>query len=151
MAEILNLDSVLSLVSDFPPVGRILLATPGTLQGTLAAFFCTPVDVQVRSQKVAEENIVRDVDLVRSDTSEVVCHASTTATITRDDVKDLVLSCTAGIGQILRMLNIDATFDLLEADRDDSELRRLYRLDAPGVRFDITERFPRSAFGAHFQ
>ena len=66
MAEILDLDAVLRMLDGFGPLRRVILATPGTLQGTLSAYFGEPVDVdvQVQDDDGDRKRFVREVNLV---------------------------------------------------------------------------------------
>jgi hypothetical protein len=147
LAEILNLDELLDAVRPFKPVGRVLLATAGTLQTTLAAYFCTPIDVCVLDQKVmADSTITRKADLVRRDIGRPVCHTSATVMVDREDVRSMVLSQMYGLGHILVLCGINAKFDLVTVGKRPTHVWRVYRLTAPGVSYQILEEFPRSAF-----
>lgn len=149
MAEIADLASVLRQVHHLPALWRVLLSTPGTLQGTLAALFRTPVTVALLGQEVEGPRFHRTVELVRSDNGRAVCEARTEAVVDLPEVHALLLAGSAGIGQILRMRHIDAAFELHEVGGDEKAVERHYRLWGEGVRFDILERFPRVEFEDH--
>ncbi len=149
MAEIADLESVLRQIDHLPALWRVLLSTPGTLQGTLAALFRTPVTVALISQQVEAGRFDRTVELVRSDHRRAVCRAHTLAEVALPEVHALLVGGRAGIGQILRMHHIDATFELHEVGGDDEVIERRYRLAGDGVRFDIVERFPVAQFDGH--
>ncbi len=149
MAEIADLESVLRRIDHLPALWRVLLSTPGTLQGTLAALFRTPVTVSLLGQDIDGARFDRSVELVRSDNGRSVCLARTEAEVELPEVHALLAAGSAGIGQILRMRNIDATFDLHEVGGDTEAVERRYRLAGPGVRFEIVERFPRVEFDSH--
>jgi chorismate-pyruvate lyase len=149
MAEIADLESVLRMIDHLPPLWRVLLSTPGTLQGTLAALFRTPVTVKLIDQSIVGPRFDRTVELVRSDRGEAVCYAHTEAEVDSPEIHELLVGGKAGIGQILRMKNIEAVFELHEIGGDDATIERSYRLAGGGSRFEIVERFPRLAFHDH--
>ncbi len=149
MAEIADLASVLRQIDHLPALWRVLLSTPGTLQGTLATLFRTPVTVVVVSQHINGVRFDRTVELVRSDSGRAVCRARTEAEVALPEVHALLVGGQSGIGQILRMRHIDATFELHAVSRGDDVVERRYRLAGEGVRFDIVERFPLDEFDVH--
>ncbi len=149
MAEILNPDKLLATIGPFPPLARVFLATAGTLQTTLSAYFGSPVVVEVTSQELsADGTFAREVDLLRSDVREVVVRARATVEVDCDDVRSLIVGNQHGLGQILIMLDIPATFELEEVGEDHGTLWRRYRLRGDGVTYTITEIFPRTAYSA---
>jgi chorismate-pyruvate lyase len=122
-------------------MARILLGTVGTLQGTLSAYFATPVLVRVVSQHRADDDTYRRrTDLYRKDTGQVACRASAILEVDRPDIRELVEAGIHGLGQILTLLGIPATFELEDVG-DDPVLWRRYRLGGQGFSFLITERF----------
>ena len=86
MAEIVDRDVVLKMLRGFTPLQRVLLATAGTLQGTLSAFFGTPVTIGLVHQDEIDGRIVREVDLVCAATTIAVGHAMTEAQVTDPDI-----------------------------------------------------------------
>lgn len=149
MAEILHPEVLLTKIARYAPLARIFLATPGTLQGTLSAYFGTPIGIEVRHQEHrADGSLHRVADLVRRDHGTAVVHATTTLEVEREDARELVLANQHGIGQILVMLGIHSTFELLRVGEDDACIWREYRLGGEGVRYLIREEFPRSAFSS---
>jgi hypothetical protein len=148
MAEILNPEDMLKMIGDYQPLARVFLATAGTLQSTLSAYFSTPVVVEVVSQHESEGLIVRAVNLVRSDSGDTVVRATTTIQASRDDVLEMVRAEHHGVGQILILLDIRSQFELLEVGEDHGTVWRLYRLAGEGVSYEIREEFPRAAFSA---
>ena len=75
MADVVDLPALLDRIQGFPPLQRVLLATAGTLQGTLSAYFGAPVTVEVVSQTVEGEAMHREVDLVCKERDLVACSA----------------------------------------------------------------------------
>ena len=61
MADVVDLPALLAQLQGFPPLQRVLLATAGTLQGTLSAYFGAPVTVDVVSQSVRGDSVHREV------------------------------------------------------------------------------------------
>jgi chorismate-pyruvate lyase len=149
MAEVLNPDQLLEKIGSFPPLARVLLATTGTLQTTLSAFFGSPVVVEVTQQdRRPDGTFHREVNLVRKDVGEVVVQASTTVEVDRDDVRELVEGNEHGLGQILILLGIPATFELEEVGEDHGNIWRRYHIRGDRVAYTITEVFPRAAYSA---
>ena len=81
----------------------------------------------------------------RKDTGQVVCRASATLEVDRDDLRELVDARTHGLGQILALLDIATTFELEDVGND-SVLWRRYRLRSEGFLFVISEHFAPEAF-----
>jgi len=144
MAEILHLEGVLEKLKGLPPVERMLLATAGTLQTTLAAYFEEPVDVEVLSQSEADggETILREVNLVLRDRRAVACHAQTRIEVHDELVQKLIRERNIGLGQICETLGIRATFVLDEVGLTDRCLWREYRLEGLGFCYHIREELP---------
>jgi chorismate-pyruvate lyase len=146
MAEALDPEGVLRTIARFPPVARILLATVGTLQGTLSAYFATPVLVRVvDQQRGGDGRYQRQADLYRTDTGQVVCRASAMLEVERPDLRELIEAGTDGLGQILALLDVATTFELEDVGNDGLLWRR-YRLWGEGFSFLITEQFATEAF-----
>jgi chorismate-pyruvate lyase len=146
MAEALDPEGMLRTIARFPPLARVLIATVGTLQGTLSAYFATPVLVRVVGQHRGEDgHYERHTNLCRKDTGQVVCRASATLEVNRDDIRELIDARIHGLGQILALLDIATTFELEEVGNDRILWRR-YRLWGEGFLFLITEHFAPAAF-----
>lgn len=144
MAEILNPDEVLEALKSFGPVRRMLLATPGTLQGTLSAFFGARVHVEVRFQNDGEDekHFEREVDLVRHDPRVVVCRAHTRVDVEDEEIRRLIRERRIGLGQIIQKLGRPTTFELEEAEQAEESFWRVYTLRGPGFVYRIREEFP---------
>jgi hypothetical protein len=91
MAEIVDRDVVLTMLRGFTPLQRVLLATAGTLQGTLSAFFGTPVTIELVHQHETDGRIFREVDLVCAAKKIAVGHAMTEAQITSPEIRRLLV------------------------------------------------------------
>lgn len=151
MAEILHLEEVLEKLGDLKPLHRMLMATAGTLQTTLAAYFGEPVDVEVgeQSEEDGEEGttLLRDVALVCRNSRAVACRAHTRIEATNDLILKLIRERNIGLGQICETLGIRATFVLDDVGLDDATLWREYRLEGPGFCYRIREELPRELYG----
>jgi hypothetical protein len=151
MAEILHLDEVLEKLKGLSPLHRMLMATAGTLQTTLAAYFGEPVDVVVGDQSEEEDGegavLLRDVQLVCRNSQTVACRAHTRIEVRNDLVLKLIRERNIGLGQICETLGLRATFVLDEVGLDDANLWRNYRLEGPGFCYRIREDLPRELYG----
>jgi chorismate-pyruvate lyase len=121
---------------------RVLLATAGTLQETLSAFFGGPVTVEVVHQEETPLGLVREVDLVFAARQLVVCHAITEARIAHPEIRRLLLEGELGIGQISAALGLVASFALDDAGHGEGIFWRAYRLWGDGFSYRIRETFP---------
>lgn len=150
MAEILHLEEVLEKLGGLRPLHRMLMATAGTLQTTLAAYFGEPVDVEVGAQSEEEDEegatLLRAVKLVCRDSREVACHAQTRIEVRNDLVLKLIRERNIGLGQICETLGLRATFVLDDVCLDDTCLWREYRLEGPGFCYHIREELPRELY-----
>lgn len=143
MADVVDLEGVLAKLRPFSPLRRLLLATAGTLQGTLSGYFGSPVSVAVREQRVSEEGFFhRVVDLVCDAHNVAVCRAVSEVEVTDSRIHELVSQRHIGLGQISAALDLPTSFTLHDAGADDSSFWRHYRLVGAGFAYDITERFP---------
>ena len=153
MAEVYPIEEVLRQVKDFPPLQRILLSSPGTLQSTLSAYFAKPVKVEVRSQSEPETvalpfSVSRNVDLFIHEGEGtrkhplVVCSASSEITMASWPVIDLVTKKEMGIGQIMEYRGIRPSFVLHEVGREEETFWRLYTLEGGSITYRIRETFP---------
>ncbi len=151
MAEILNLEEALEKLRGLKPLHRMLMATAGTLQTTLAAYFGEPVDVEVGSQSEedAEEGatLLRAVELVCRDSRAMACRARTRIEVRNELVLKLIRERNIGLGQICETLGIRATFVLEDVGLDDTWLWREYRLEGPGFCYHIREELPSELYG----
>ncbi len=142
MTEVLALEEMLRLLRDFDPMRRVLLATPGTLQGTLAAYFGEPVDVAMVAQSQDGPVFDRQVSLVLRERGTVVCRARSRVVVSDDDVLKMVTEQRIGLGRIAQLLRRD-TFFLLESAGERGEVfMRTYRLEGEGFAYHIHEEFP---------
>ena len=144
MAEILNPEQVLRQLRDFGPLRRILLATPGTLQGTLSAYFGAPVTVQVRDQGDAQDHkhFVREVDLVCEPLRITACSARSRIDVEDEEIRTLIRDRRIGLGQIIEVLRVPTTFELDAVGSRDDCFWREYTLEGAGFRYHIREEFP---------
>ena len=144
MAEILNPEGMLEALREFGPIRRVLLATPGTLQGTLSAYFGAPVTVQVKSQGDGRDHkhFTRDVDLVCHALSLVVCRAQSRIDVEDEEIRRLIRERRIGLGQINEVLRVPTTFELEEAGAGGDSFWRVYSLEGAGFRYRIREEFP---------
>jgi hypothetical protein len=142
MADIVDLAQLLTKLEGFPPMRRVLLATAGTLQGTLTAYFGAPVTIEVVSQTVDDGNIRRTVNLVCKERGLVTCTAETDVHVDDAEIRQLIIEQSIGLGQISALLGVRSTFELQEAAQDEGSFWRTYLLWGDGFRYRITERFP---------
>lgn len=150
MAEILNQEQVLERLRDFGPIRRVLLATPGTLQGTLTAYFGAPVTVVVRSQGDARDHkhFVREVDLVCEKLGLLACRAKSQIDVEDEEIRGLIRNRRIGLGQIVEFLRVPTTFELEQAGSDAECFWREYTLEGAGFRYRIREEFPADLYPA---
>jgi hypothetical protein len=146
MAEIVDLDAVLKKLQGFSPLQRMVLATPGTLQATLAAFFGEPVTIRVLHQNESDAGLHREVDLVCPTKNVVVCHAVTEAHVTDPKIRRLILETEMGLGQITAALKLQSSYALDEVGQNTAQFWRLYQLSGDGFSFRIRETFPNKLY-----
>lgn len=144
MAEILDREGTLATLRDFGPVRRVILATPGTLQGTLTAYFGVQVDAEVRFQDDSrnEKHFTREVDLVCRDRKTVVCRARTDVLVEDEDIRRMLIERELGLGQIIELLRVPSRFELVEVGEDDESFWRVYELRGAGFVCCVREEFP---------
>jgi hypothetical protein len=151
MAEILHLEEALEKLRGLDPLHRMLMATAGTLQTTLAAYFGEPVDVEVGQQSEEDDDegatLLRDVELVCRDSRTVACRAHTRIEVRNDLVLKLIRERNIGLGQICETLGLRATFVLDAVGVDETNLWREYRLEGPGFCYRIREELPHELYG----
>jgi hypothetical protein len=150
MAEILNQERVLEQLRDFGPIRRILLATPGTLQGTLTAYFGAPVTVEVRDQGDGRDHkhFEGSVDLVCEKLGITACSATTHVDVEDEQIRQLIRERRIGLGQIVEVLRVPTTFELDGAGIADTCFWREYTLEGAGFRYRIREEFPAELYPA---
>ncbi len=151
MAEVYPISVVLDKLKGFTPLQRILMATSGTLQSTLSAYFDGPVTIEVLSQSIPEPDegrpITRQVSLVCNFKS--VCYAKTTVYACGQEAIDLIQAQELGLGQIMQKLGIKPDFRLKRVGQDDDIFWRLYVLSGQGsgvfssLTYHIREEFPK--------
>src|SRR5260370_29270469 len=142
MAETVDRDVVLEMLRGFTPLQRVLLTTAGTLQGTLSAFFGTPVTIELVRQRETKGCILREVDLVCAATKFAVGHAMTEAQVTDPDIRPLLLEGAMGLAQISALLGAPVSFALDQTGRQTGAFWRVYRLWGEGFSYRIREAFP---------
>lgn len=147
MADIVDLSALLEQIRGFSPLRRMLLATAGTLQGTLSAYFGAPVTIEVRSQSLRGTTVHREVDLVCKELDLVVCSASTEIVVRDERIRELIADGSVGLGQIVALLGVRATFELAAVGSDDDAFWRRYRMGGDGFDYVITETFPAGLYG----
>ena len=148
MIEVLALDEMLFTLRDFDPLRRVLLATPGTLQGTLAAYFGEQVDVEVVAQSQTGSTFDRLVNLILRERATVVCRAHSRVVVSDDDVLKLVIEQRIGLGRIAQLLRRDTFFRLESAAEGEETFTRTYRLEGEGFAYEIREEFPSELYPA---
>lgn len=148
MAEILNPQRVLRTLRDFGPLRRMILATPGTLQGALSAYFGTHVDVLVRSQSGVDDqkHFVREVDLVCGGNGIVACRARSEIEVESEEIRALIHERRIGLGRISAGLGVHTSFDLEAAGATSDGFWRRYTLEGPGFLYRIHECFPAALY-----
>jgi hypothetical protein len=146
MTEILAVDEMLASLRAFDPLRRVLLATPGTLQATLTAYFGEPVDVEILKQSQRGSEFEREVDLVLRDRRIVVCHAASEIRVHDEDFLEMIQEQRVGLGRIAQMLDRDTTFLLESTDQRPDAFMRTYRLEGRGFRYRIHEEFPAALY-----
>lgn len=156
MAEIYPIQEVLDKIKGFNPLQRILLATSGTLQGTLSAYFGKPVTIEMVSQHTPRSDapgvIRRKVKLVCD--SRPVCFARTTIYTTDQRIIDLINTQELGLGQIMQQEDIKPEFKLKRVGQNASRFWRDYSLSGPsesdlsdcGIIYHIREEFPQELY-----
>lgn len=147
MAEIYPIEDVLDKIKEFTPLQRILLASAGTNQSTLSAYFGSPVTIRVTDQRQDRDaHIRRETDLICDDT--IVCSAKTTIITHSKTVRKLLEDQELGIGQIMQCLGIKPGFQLQHVGIDDFLFWRTYSLWGKGegfldvLTYRIREQFP---------
>jgi len=146
VADIVDLPALLAQLQGFPPLQRVLLATAGTLQGTLSAYFGAPVTVDVVSQTVRDDSVHREVALVCKEQDLVACRASTEIQVADERMRQLIIERSIGLGQIVALLGGDAQFELDEVGDEPGEFWRRYRMWGDGFAYVITETFPKDLY-----
>ncbi len=145
MAELIQITQALEKVHSFNLIQRVLLTCAGTLQGTLSAIFNMEVTVRVTSQEnLGGGQFARAVELVAGD--KVACFAQSKLTLSNTDVQQKVMAQEMGIGQILETLGLRPSFELLEVGIHTDRFWRKYKLEAPGVTYEIAEEFPQGLY-----
>jgi hypothetical protein len=148
VADVVDLARLLETIEGFPPVRRVLLATAGTLQGTLSAYFGAPVTVEVRSQRIDADGVTvhRAVDLVCKERRLVACRAEALVHVEDGAMRELIVEGSVGLGQIAALLGVRTGFELDEVGEDDRQFWRRYRLSGDGFEYRITERFDQELY-----
>ncbi|HKE74818.1 MAG TPA: hypothetical protein VKB57_14450 [Acidimicrobiales bacterium] len=147
MADIVDLSALLEQIRGFSPLQRILLATAGTLQGALSAYFGAPVTIEVRSQSLQHTTVHREVDLVCKELDLVACSAVTEIEVRDPRIRELIADGTVGLGQIVALLGVRANFELVDVGSDDGTFWRRYHMAGDGFDYLITETFPVWLYG----
>ncbi|MGH8773894.1 MAG: hypothetical protein ACRDWI_01555 [Jiangellaceae bacterium] len=142
MADVVDLAQLLDKLEGFSPLRRVMLATAGTLQGTLSAYFGAPVTVEVVSQTAENAKIHRVVNLVCKKRELVTCRAETEVHVEDRLMRELIAERSIGLGQISTLLGVRTNFELEAAAEDETSFWRRYRLWGDGFQFRITETFP---------
>lgn len=143
MAELVDQKSVLEKINSFKPLWRILLATPGTLQSTLSAYFGTPISVEVTGQEHKGDVIHRKVNLFSPEKEMVVCRAVSDIELEDKTMRRMIEAKEIGIGQIIRTLEAGAEFHLHDVGQANGTFWREYTLVGAGFKFVIKEDFPK--------
>lgn len=163
MSEVFPIEDVLARIRGFSPMRRVLLATAGTLQSTMSAYFNSPVCVEVTKQEEvvlpepeaeteAEEQtsriLYRNVEMyvLSAEEKTTVCVASSRIVVSKQELLDRIMEQKLGLGQILQEYGLKPKFVLQAVGNTKSEFWRVYSLMAPGVVYDIKETFPRNLY-----
>jgi chorismate-pyruvate lyase len=146
MADVVDLPALLDRIQGFPPLQRVLLATAGTLQGTLSAYLGAPVTVDVVSQKVDGEAIHREVNLVCKERDLVACAATTEIRVADARMRQLIIERSIGLGQIVALLGERTNFELDEVGDEPDRFWRRYRMWGDSFDYVITETFPKELY-----
>ena len=146
MADIVDPVATIAMLRPFSPLRRVLLAATGTLQGTLSAYWGSPVTVRLLSQSVDGDRVRREVDLVCEERDLVVCHAVTTIHVTDHAIETLLRESSLGIGQIVAVLGRRASFSLEDVGEDEHSFWRAYRMWGEGFDYHIHESFDLSHY-----
>jgi chorismate-pyruvate lyase len=146
MAEIVDRDVAFKMLRGFTPLQRVLLATAGTLQGALSAYFGSPVTIELVHQAETDGHILREVDLVCAAKKIAVGHAVTEAQVIDPDIRRLLLEGEMGLGQISTLLGTPVSFALVQTGRQPRAFWRVYRLWGEGFSYRIREVFPESLY-----
>jgi chorismate-pyruvate lyase len=146
LADIVDLPALLAQLQGFPPLQRVLLATAGTLQGTLSAYLGAPVTVDVVSQTVRGDSVHREVALVCKEQDVVACRASTEVRVADERMRQLIIDRSIGLGQIVALLGGSAQFQLDEVGDEPGEFWRRYRMWGDRFAYVITETFPKDLY-----
>ena len=150
MAEVYPIEQVLDKIKEFTPLQRILLASAGTNQSTLSAYFGSPVTIEVTGQQSRKNGgkdlIIRETDLVCN--GKTVCSAETTIYACSSVAIDLIEAKELGIGQIMQHLGIKPDFNLEQVGSNDSGFWRIYTLtgDDSCLTYRIHEQFPHELY-----
>jgi hypothetical protein len=142
VADIVDPSHLLHVLRDFSPLRRVLLATAGTLQGTLSAYFGAPVTVEVVSQTADGDVMQRTVDLVCAARDLAVCRAATEIHVADAGIREMIVERRIGLGQIAALVGVPTSFELDEAAQEERTFWRTYRLWGDEFEFRITETFP---------
>lgn len=148
MADIVDLPALLEQIRGYTPLQRMLLATAGTLQGGLSAYFGAPVTIDVRSQAIRGTTVHREVDLVCKELDLVVCAATAEIEVRDERIRELIADGSVGLGQIVALLGVRATFELADVGHDRVAFWRRYRMAGDGFEYVITETFPAHLYDA---
>jgi chorismate-pyruvate lyase len=146
MADIVDLPALLAQLQGFPPLQRVLLATAGTLQGTLSAYLGAPVTVDVVSQTVRGASVHREVELVCKEQDLVACRATTEIRVADERMRQLIIERSIGLGQIVALLGERTQFELDEVADEPDEFWRRYRMWGDSFSYVITETFPKELY-----
>lgn len=138
----------LDTLRGFGPIRRVILATPGTLQGTLTAYFGSQVGVEVRFQddQRDDKHFTREVDLVCREPERVVCTARTDVRVEDEEIRRMLRARRIGLGQIVELLRVSTTFELEEVGGNDESFWRVYALRGTGLVCRIREEFPAALY-----
>jgi hypothetical protein len=141
-------DEVLAVLAGLAPLRRVLLATAGTLQGTLAAWFGEPVDVRLVSQAELDggKRLLREVELVGRGSGKTVCRAASRIEVDDAEIAEAIREGRLGLGQICEQRGLRTSFVLESAGEDAACFWRRYRLEGPGFRYAIREEFPAALY-----
>ena len=142
MADVVDPSQLLAVLRDFTPLRRVLLATAGTLQGTLSAYFGAAVTVEVVAQSSDGDVMHRTVDLVCADHGLTVCQATTAIHVADPGIREMIVERRIGLGQIATLVGVPTSFELDEAAQEERSFWRAYRLWGDEFEFRITETFP---------
>ncbi len=129
-------------------IERVIVAHGGTVQLLLSLYFGAPVGVKLLQQSEMRGEIHRDVSLVLTSSGEEVCFARSIIPLASNDpaILDDVRQGKLGLGQIAVKHRILSERWVTRITATSLHLSRKYVITGSGLRFVVTEDFPRRLY-----